>query len=65
MDRKKAIYLFAIIETLVYFIIIGIFLLGWLSLTGFIIAFAVAMLISMSVAYIIIRKTQRRTNEQA
>lgn len=57
MDRKKAIYLFAIIETLVYFIIIGIFLLGWLSLTGFIIAFAVAMLISMSVAYIIIRKT--------
>jgi Na+/H+ antiporter NhaB len=58
MDRKKAIYLFAIIETLVYFIIIGIFLLGWLSLTGFIIAFAVAMLISMSVAYIIIRKTQ-------
>ena len=58
MDRKKAIYLFAIIETLVYFIIIGIFLLGWLSLTGFIIAFAVSMLISMSVAYIIIRKTQ-------
>lgn len=58
MDRKKAIYLFTIIETLVYFIIIGIFLLGWLSLTGFIIAFAVAMLISMSVAYIIIRKTQ-------
>ena len=58
MDRKKAIYLFAIIETLVYLIIIGIFLLGWLSLTGFIIAFAVAMLISMSVAYIIIRKTQ-------
>lgn len=58
MDRKKAIYLFAIIETLVYFIIIGIFLLGWRSLTGFIIAFAVAMLISMSVAYIIIRKTQ-------
>ena len=30
MDRKKAVYLFAIIETLVYLIIIGIFLLGWL-----------------------------------
>ena len=43
---------------LVYFIIIGIFLLRWQSMTGFIIAFAVAMLISMETAFIIIRKTQ-------
>lgn len=33
-------------------------LLGWLNLTNFIIAFAVTMLISMGVAFIIIRKTE-------
>lgn len=58
MDRKKAVYLFAIIETLVYLIIIGIFLLGWLDLTGFTIAFAVTLLVSMGVVFIIIRKFQ-------
>lgn len=58
MDRKKAVYLFAIIETLVYLIIIGTFLLGLLDLTGFIIAFAVALLVSMGVVFIIIRKFQ-------
>ena len=58
MDRKKAVYLFAIIETLVYLIIIGIFLLGWLDLTGFTIAFAVALLVSMGVVFSIIRKFQ-------
>lgn len=58
MDRKKAVYLFAIIETLVYLIIIGIFLLGWLDLTGFTIAFVVALLVSMGVVFIIIRKFQ-------
>ena len=58
MNRKKAVYLFAIIETLVYLIIIGTFLLGLLDLTGFIIAFAVALLVSMGVVFIIIRKFQ-------
>lgn len=58
MDRKKAIYLLAIIETLVFLIIIGIFLFGWLDLTGFIIAMAVAMLISMGIIFLIIRKFQ-------
>ena len=58
MDRKKAIYLLAIIETLVFLIIIGIFLLGWLDLTGFIIAMAVAMLLSMGILFLIIRKFQ-------
>lgn len=58
MDRKKAIYLFAIIETLVFLIIIGIFLLGWVDLTGFIIAMAVAMLLSMGILFLIIRKFQ-------
>ena len=58
MDRKKAIFIFAIIEALVYFTLIALFLLGMLSLTGFIIAFAVAALISMGVAFTIIRKTE-------
>lgn len=58
MNRKKAIYTFATIYTLVNFLIIALFLLGVLDLTGFIIAFAVAMLISMGVAFIIIRKTK-------
>ena len=56
MDRKKAIYLLAIIETLVFLIIIGIFLLGWVDLTGFIIAMAIAMLFSMGIIFLIIRK---------
>lgn len=58
MDRKKAICIFAIIYTLVNFIIIALFLSGVLNLTGFIIAFAVAMLIAMGIAFIIIRKTE-------
>ncbi len=58
MDRKKAIYLLAIIETLVFLIIIGIFLLGWVDLTGFIIAMGVAMLLSMGILFLIIRKFQ-------
>ncbi len=56
MDRKKIIILFAIIETLVYLLIITLFLMGALSMTGFIIAFAVATLVSMGVLFIIIRK---------
>lgn len=58
MDRKKAVIKFAIIETLVNFLIIALFLMGKLSLKGFIIAFSVAMLVSMGVAFIIIRKTE-------
>ncbi len=58
MDRKKALILFAIIETLVYLLIITLFLMGALSMTGFIIAFAVATLVSMGVLFIIIRKTE-------
>ena len=58
MDRKKAIYTFAIIYSLVNFLIIALFLLGVLDLTGFIIAFVVAMLISMGIAFFIIRRTK-------
>lgn len=58
MDRKKAIYTFAIIYSLVNFLIITLFLLGVLDLTGFIIAFVVAMLISMGIAFVIIRRAK-------
>lgn len=58
MDRKKAIIKFAIIEALVTFLIITLFLMGMLSLTGFIIAFGFATLVSAGVLFIIIRKTE-------
>ena len=58
MDRKKALCVFAIIETLVNFIIITLFLMGRLSLTGFSIALAVILLISAGIVLLIIRKTE-------
>ena len=64
MDRKKAIYIFAIVDTLVNFLIIALYLLGKLSLTGFVITMGfaitlgVAMLIALGAAAIIIRKTE-------
>ncbi len=58
MDRKKTLIMFAIIEALVYLLIIALFLKGALSMTGFIIAFAVASLVSMGALFIIIRKTE-------
>ncbi len=58
MDRKKALCMFAIIETLVNFIIITLFLMGRLSLTGFSIALAVILLISAGIVLLIIRKTE-------
>ena len=58
MNRKKAIYIFAIVDTLVNFLIIALFLLGKLSLTGCAITLGVAMLIALGAAAIIIRKTE-------
>ena len=58
MDRKKALCMFAIIDTLVNFIIITLFLMGRLSLTGFSIALAVILLISAGIVLLIIRKTE-------
>ena len=57
MNKKKAVLTFAIIETLVNALIIALFLMGKLSLTGFVIAFSFATLVSTGVAFIIIRKT--------
>ncbi len=56
MDRKKAILIFAIVDTLVNFLIIVLFLLDKLSLTGFVITLGVAMLVALGAAAIIIRK---------
>lgn len=58
LNRKKAVCAFAIIDTLVNLLIIALFLMGKLSLTGFIIAFVVAMVVGMGVAFLIIRKTE-------
>lgn len=56
MNRKKAIYTFATFHTLANFIIIALFLLRKLSLTGFAITLGVSMLIALGAAIIIIRK---------
>ena len=58
LNRKKAVYTFAIIDTLVNLLIIALFLMGKLSLKGFIIAFAIAMVVGMGAAILIIRKTE-------
>lgn len=58
LNRKKAIYTYAIVDTLVNLLIIALFLMGKLSLTGFIIAFAIALVVGLGVAIVIIRKTE-------
>lgn len=58
LNRKSAICAFGIIDTLVNLLIIALFLMGKLSLTGFIIAFAVVMVVGVGVAFLIIRKTE-------
>lgn len=58
VNRKKAIYMYAIVDTLVNLLIIALFLMGKLSLTGFLIAFAIAIVVGLGVAIIIIRKTE-------
>ena len=57
MDRKKATRVFAFIMGIICYLIITLYLLGWLNLTGLIIATIVAMLISVG-GFIIIRKTK-------
>ena len=57
-NRKKAVYTYAVIDTLVNLLIIALFLMGKLSLTGFIIAFAIAMVVGLGAAIVIIRKTE-------
>ena len=57
MDRKKATRVFSFIMGIICYLIIALYLLGWLSLTGLIIATIVAMLIAVG-GFIIIRKTE-------
>ena len=58
LNRKKAVYIYAVIDTLVNLLIIALFLMGKLSLTGFIIAFAIALVVGLGAAFAIIRKTE-------
>ncbi|MBR5726594.1 MAG: hypothetical protein IKX56_07665 [Muribaculaceae bacterium] len=58
LNRKKAVYTFAVIDTLVNLLIIALFLMGKLSLTGFTIAFAIALVVGLVAAIVIIRKTE-------
>ena len=57
MDRKKATRVFAFIMGIICYLIITLYLLGWLNLTGLIIVTIVAMLIAVG-GFIIIRKTK-------
>ena len=56
MNRKRAITLVALIEGLVNLLIIVLFVMKALSLTGFIIAFVFVMFITMGVLFVINRK---------
>ena len=57
MDRKKATRVFSFIMGIICYLIIALYLLGWLNLTGLIIVTIVAMLIAVG-GFIIIRKTK-------
>lgn len=56
MNRKRAITLVAFIEGLVNLLIIVLFVMKALSLTGFIISFVFVMFITMGVLFVINRK---------
>ena len=57
MDQKKATRVFAFIMGIICYLIIALYLLEVLSLTGLIITTSVALLISAS-GFFIIRKTK-------
>lgn len=57
MDRKKATRVFAFIMGIICYLIIALYLLEVLSLTGLIITTSVALLISAG-GFFIIRKTK-------
>ena len=56
MNRKRAITLVALIEGLVNLLIIVLFVMKALSLTGFIISFVFLMFITMGILFVINRK---------
>lgn len=56
MNRKRAIILVAIIESLVNLIIIVLFVMKALSLTGFLISFVFVMFITLGILFVINRK---------
>ncbi len=58
MSRKKAMCAFSIIESLLFLLIDVLHMMDKLSTTGFIIVLAVAILVSIGMAVIIVRKTE-------
>lgn len=58
MSRKKAMCAFSIIESLLFLLIDVLYMMDKLSTTGFIIVLAVAILVSIGMAVIIVRKTE-------
>ena len=56
MNRKKAIILLAIIETVLFILVDVLYSLEKISLTGLIISIAVLMLVTMGLAFTIRRK---------
>lgn len=56
MNRKKAIILLAIIETVLFILVDVLYSLEKISLTGLIISIAVLLLVTMGLAFTIRRK---------
>ena len=63
MNRKRAICLYAIIEILVFLILITLFELEKLSLTGFLNTFAFLIFLSTALGFIINRKFPPMNNK--
>lgn len=63
MNRKRALCLYAIIEILVFLILITIYELEKLSLTGFLNAFAFLIFLSTVLGLIINRKFPPKDNK--
>ena len=56
MNRKKALITLAIIESLLNFLVILLFVIGKLSLVGFLISFGVITLLTMVAIFVITHK---------
>lgn len=57
MNRKSAILLLAIVETLIYIPVIALFAYGKISILATIIIFAVVAIVTMGLVAVIIRKS--------
>ena len=58
MNRKTAIYTLATIESILNILLIVLFVIKKLSLSGFVISFGVVTLLTLLAIFIIIKKTE-------